>query len=182
MAASPGLAMGPGGKPVRTYVLNGWSVARSARVSARRSLPTAYCTVGSAWSGMPSCRRFQKTAEIRRRSSRTTASRSMMEASVSNSWTSSPRARAPSKISRARALDDLGRELRAQPLHGAREHLLGGQPPREVVGVREDVALEARALDPDALEERRIVRRPQELAGRHEVLLLHGPGELGEGG
>ena len=47
------------------------------------SLPTANCTVGSAWSGMSRLSRFQNTAEMSGISARITASFSMMEASVS---------------------------------------------------------------------------------------------------
>jgi len=52
-------------------------------VSRLRSLPTAYWTVGSACSGMSRRIRFQKTAEMSGISLDSTASFSMMEASVS---------------------------------------------------------------------------------------------------
>ena len=51
-------------------------------MSRLRSLPTAYCTVGSACSGMSRRIRFQNTAEMSGISLDSTASFSMMEASV----------------------------------------------------------------------------------------------------
>ena len=166
--AGPGSRSDPAAGPRRTYVLYGWSVSRSARVSVRRSLATAYCTVGSACSGMSRCSRFQNTAEISRRSSGSTASRSMIEASVSSSWASSPQGLGPGQA--------LRRQPAARALHHPAQHLLDGHAAHELVGVREEVALQARSLDAERLEDRRVVGHPHDVLGRAPGARTRGPG------
>ncbi len=86
--ALPGLAIGPGGSPVRVYVLYGLVLRRSGRVMSFDHRPVrsrvAYITVGSACSGIPFLRRLCKTHEIRGRSDGLPVSFSTMDASVTS--------------------------------------------------------------------------------------------------
>ncbi|NCW45369.1 MAG: hypothetical protein EBV77_07830 [Gemmatimonadaceae bacterium] len=80
--ASPGLAMGPGGRPGYRYVLYRDSTSRSLYSTRPTCCGSAYCTVGSACNNMRFFTRFQYTALMSGRSSALRASFSTMLAMV----------------------------------------------------------------------------------------------------
>ena len=98
----------------------------------------------------------------------------MIEARVSRPWASSPQSLGPGQ--------SLGRQPAPRALDHPAQHLLDRHAAHELVGVGEEVALEARALDAERLEHRRVVGRAKDFLGRRQARGLEDPGQLRERG
>jgi len=81
----------------------------------------------------------------------------------------------------AGAGEHVGRELRAEALNHTRQDLVGRHPAHELVRVREQITLDARAGDAELAEERRVVRDTNDRRGARDAVALELASELSNG-